>query len=107
MRLIKKPPILNKYFDTSNPRPDRSWAPHRIFNIGNSNPNSLIEYLNAIEDTLKIKAKKEYLPIQPGDVPATFSDCTSLESLINFKPNTSIKVGIKEFIKWYREFYEK
>ena len=107
MRLIKKPPILDKYFDTSNPQPDRSWAPHRIFNIGNSNPNSLIEYLNAIEDTLKIKAKKEFLPIQPGDVPATFSDCTSLENLIDFKPNTSIKDGIKEFVKWYREFYEK
>lgn len=107
IRLIEKPPSSDKDFDTSNPRTDRSWAPHRIFNIGNSNPNSLTDYINAIEDALSIKAKKELLPIQPGDVPATYSDCTSLEELIEYKPNTAIKDGIKEFISWYREFYGK
>lgn len=107
IRLIAKPPSSDKDFDTSNPRTDRSWAPHRIFNIGNSNPNSLTDYINAIEDALSIKAKKELLPIQPGDVPATYSDCTSLEELIEYKPNTAIKDGIKEFISWYREFYGK
>ena len=107
IRLIEKPPSSDKDFDTSNPRTDRSWAPHRIFNIGNSNPNSLTDYINAIEDALSIKAKKELLPIQPGDVPATYSDCTSLEELIEYKPNTVIKDGIKEFISWYREFYGK
>ena len=61
MRIIKKPPTPDKTFNTSNPKSDRSWAPHRIFNIGNSNPNSLIEYINAIENTLGIKAKKEFL----------------------------------------------
>ena len=107
IRLIAKPPSSDKDFDTSNPRTDRSWAPHRIFNIGNSNPNSLTDYINAIEDALSMKAKKELLPIQPGDVPATYSDCTSLEELIEYKPNTAIKDGIKEFISWYREFYGK
>lgn len=107
MRLIKKPPITDKYFDTSNPKTDRSWAPHRIFNIGNSNPNSLTDYINAIEDTLNMKAKKEFLPMQPGDVASTFSDCTSLESFINYKPNTPISKGVREFIKWYKTFYEK
>ena len=107
MRLIKKPPSTDKYFDTSNPKTDRSWAPHRIFNIGNSNPNSLTDYINAIEDTLNIKAKKEFLPMQPGDVASTFSDCTSLESYINYKPNTQISKGVREFIKWYKTFYEK
>ena len=107
MRLLKKPPIQDKYFDTSNPNPDTSWAPHRIFNIGNSTPESLIDYIKAIEDNLGIKAKKELLPLQPGDVPSTFSDCTSLESYINYKPNTSIKDGIKKFISWYRKFYGK
>jgi len=107
MRLLKKPPIQDKSFDTSNPNPDTSWAPHRIFNIGNSTPESLIDYIKAIEDNLGIKAKKELLPLQPGDVPSTFSDCTSLESYINYKPNTSIKDGIKKFISWYRKFYGK
>ena len=107
MRLLKKPPKSDKSFDTSSPSPEKSWAPHRIFNIGNSKPESLIDYIKAIEDNLGLEAKKELLPIQPGDVPATYSDCSNLESYINYKPNTSIKVGIKKFIIWYREFYGK
>ena len=107
MRLLKKPPTQDKSFDTSNPNPATSWAPHRIFNIGNSNPESLKDYIKEIENNLGIKAKKELLPIQPGDVPATFSDCTRLESFINYKPNTSIEEGIRKFITWYKEFYGK
>ena len=107
MRLLKKPPKSDKSFDTFSPNPETSWAPHRIFNIGNSKPESLIDYIKAIEDNLGLKAKKELLPLQPGDVPATYSDCSSLESYINYKPNTSIKDGIKKFIIWYREFYGK
>ena len=107
MRLLNKPPIQDKSFDTSNPNPDTSWAPHRIFNIGNSTPESLIDYIKAIEDNLGIKANKELLPLQPGDVPDTFSDCTSLETFINYKPNTSIEDGITKFISWYRKFYKK
>ena len=107
MRLLKKPPTQDKLFDTSNPNPDTSWAPHRIFNIGNSTPKSLTDYIKAIEDILGIKAIKELLPLQPGDVPATFSDCTKLESFINYKPDTSIENGIEKFISWYRKFYGK
>ena len=107
MRLLKKPPIQDKSFDTSNPNPDTSWAPHRIFNIGNSTPKLLIDYIKVIEDNLGIKANKELLPLQPGDVPATFADCTSLESFINYKPNTSIEDGIGKFISWYKKFYGK
>ena len=107
LRLIKKPPYPDQKFDTSNPQADRSWAPHKIFNIGNSNPNSLTDYIKAIEENLKMKAKKEFLPMQPGDVPATYSDCSNLEELIEYKPATSINDGIKAFISWYREFYGK
>ena len=107
MRLLKKQPTQDKSFDTSNPNPATSCAPHRIVNIGNSNPESLKDYIKEIENNLGIKAKKELLPIQPGDVPATFSDCTSLESFINYKPNTSIEEGIRKFITWYKEFYGK
>ena len=107
MRIMKKPARPYKSFDTSNPIADKSWAPHRIFNIGNSTPESLTEYINAIENALGIKAKKEFYPMQPGDVASTFSDCSNLESFINFKPNTSIKKGVNEFIKWYKNFYEQ
>ena len=107
VRLTKKPPKQDKLFDTLNPRADKSWAPHRIFNIGNSTPESLMDYINAIEESLGIKAKKILLPMQPGDVPSTFSDCTNLEEYINYRPNTSIKDGIEAFINWYKDFYEK
>jgi len=106
MRILNKPATADKSFNTSNPNPSSSWAPHKIFNIGNSNPTKLMKYIEAIEDELGIKAKKEFLPLQPGDVPATESDCSLLEQWIGFKPNTSIKDGVREFIKWYRDFYE-
>ena len=105
MRLIKKPPEINESFDTNKPSPESSWAPHRILNIGNSKPEALLDYINAIEDELGIEAKKDYLPIQLGDVPSTCSDCSILENLINYKPKTPIKKGINNFIKWYKEFY--
>ena len=106
IRLIKRPPKPDKSFDTSNPRADISWAPHKIFNIGNSNPESLTDYISAIEDSLGIVAKKIFLPMQPGDVPSTYSDCSSLERYINFKPNTPIKDGVDKFVNWYKNFYD-
>ncbi|MBO8230560.1 capsular biosynthesis protein CpsI [Prochlorococcus marinus str. MU1404] len=105
LKIIDKPPKSNKKFDTLNPNPANSWAPHKVFNIGNAKPVSLNDYISAIEDSLGIKAEKLLLPIQPGDVECTSSDCSALESWIDFKPNTPIKVGIKKFTKWYREFY--
>ncbi len=105
IRLLKKPATGDKSFNTSYPNPSTSWAPHKIFNIGNSNPKKLMEYIEAIEDELGIKAKKILLPMQLGDVAATESNSTKLEEWINFKPNTPIKVGIRKFIKWYRDFY--
>ena len=105
IRLLKKPATADKSFNTSDPNPFNSWAPHKIFNIGNSNPTKLMEYIEAIEDELGIKAKKLLLPMQQGDVAATESDSTKLEEWINFKPNTPIREGIKKFIKWYRDFY--
>ena len=65
-----------------------------------------MDFINAIEEELGKKANKEYLPIQPGDVPATESDSRSLEKWIDFKPNTSVKVGISKFISWYKDFYK-
>tara|TARA_Y100001978_G_C23693353_1_gene436073 strand:+ start:659 stop:1681 length:1023 start_codon:yes stop_codon:yes gene_type:complete len=106
VRLIDKPPINNINFDFQNPSSSTSWAPYRIFNIGNSNPIPLMEFIKAIEDKLGIKAQKEFLEMQPGDVSSTYADTSSLEDWTGFKPNTSIKKGISEFVDWYKSFYK-
>ena len=105
VRVVNKPATPDKHFDTKNPNPSISWAPHKVFNIGNSKPTPLMEYINTIEHELGIKAIKIMQPIQPGDVQATESDCSQLYKWIGFRPNTSIKVGVKKFIEWYRNFY--
>ena len=92
-------------FNTAMPDPANSWAPYRLFNIGNSNPIKLMSYIKAIENSLGIKAKKDLLPMQPGDVAATASDTSALEEWIEFKPNTSVEKGVSNFVEWYRKFY--
>ena len=106
MRLIHKPATSNIDFNVKNPSSGSSWAPYRIFNIGNSNPTPLMDFISAIEENLGIKAKKEFLGMQPGDVSATSADTSSLEDWTGFKPNTPIKQGISEFLSWYKEFYK-
>ena len=105
LRLMKKPISQNADFDHDKSDPGQSWAPHSIFNIGNSSPTPLMEYISEIENYIGKKAKKEFLPMQPGDVKATFADTSKLERYINFKPKTSIKDGLVKFIDWYKEFY--
>ena len=105
IRLIKKPPNKNNNFDKHNPTPNLSWAPYRIFNMGNSQKIILDEYVNAIEDSLKIKAIRNYLPVQPGEMFATESDNTLLKDWINFIPKTPINEGVKKFVDWYKYFY--
>ena len=82
-------------------------APYKIFNIGNSKPTNLEDYITAIEFNLNKKAKIVYEDMQPGDVKATYANTESLENEINFKPNTSINLGIKNFISWYISYYKK
>ncbi len=105
-RLIFKPATPQIDFDTSLPNAANSWAPYKLFNIGNSKPTQLMEYIEAIESSLGIKAKKNLLPMQSGDVQATAADTSALEEWIGFKPNTSIQEGVSNFVKWYRDFYE-
>ncbi len=106
-RLIKKPATPNKNFNPKKPDPSSSFAPHQIFNIGNSKPVKLLDFISSIEKCLKLEAKKEYLPIQPGEVISTFSNNTSLESYIGFKPQTSINEGVEKFVEWYKKFYPR
>jgi UDP-glucuronate 4-epimerase len=104
-RLIEMPFSGDNVSENNNFDPDISSAPYKVFNVGNNSPINLIEYVNAIENALKKKAKFEFLPMQDGDVPATNSDSTSLYKYIGFKPSTSVEFGIQEFIKWYLEYY--
>ena len=105
MRMLKKPAAPDPVFDPANPNPATSWAPHRVFNIGNSNPIPLMEYIEAVEDALEITAEKQFLPMQAGDVPATAADTAALEAWVDFKPNTSVRKGVARFVSWYREFH--
>ena len=105
-RLLNLPAVPREDFDRRSPDPSKSWAPHNIFNIGNSRPTQLVDYIKAIESALNLKASLEYLPMQDGDVEVTESDTTSLESWIDFKPNTSIEFGVKKFVDWYLDFYK-
>ena len=105
-RLLNKIPQKNNNFNKLLPDSDSSWCAHKIFNIGNSKPTKLIDYILAIEKSLGIKAIKEYLPMQPGDVQATSADTKSLEKWINFKPNTDINYGVKKFVDWYKNYHK-
>jgi UDP-glucuronate 4-epimerase len=87
------------------PDPARSFAPYRIFNIGNNRPVPLLDFIAALEEALGRRAKMELLPIQPGDVPSTMADVTELESAVGFRPSTTIREGIGRFVRWYREYY--
>ena len=104
-RLINKPAQINKRFNTSNPNPSSSWAPNMIFNIGNSNQINLMKFINLLEKEIDIKAIKEFEEMKPGDVKSTYSNNDLIYSWINYKPNTPIELGIKNFIKWYKSFY--
>ncbi|HOD62043.1 MAG TPA: NAD-dependent epimerase [Bacilli bacterium] len=103
VRVIDKPPLTSAH---TKPDPSSSnIAPYKIYNIGNSNPVKLMDYIEGIENALGKKAKKEFLPMQPGDVPNTYADVSDLVRDIGYKPPTKVEDGIKKFIKWYKEFY--
>ena len=105
MRLLEKPATADPGFDSQAPNPSTSWAPHLVFNIGNSNPTPLMDYIHAVEQALGVTAEKQLMPMQPGDVPATAADTSALEAWVDFKPNTPVKEGVARFVAWYRAFY--
>ncbi|MFD0794956.1 NAD-dependent epimerase [Mucilaginibacter litoreus] len=90
-----------------NPLPSNSSAPFAIYNIGNNSPVQLMDFISILEDELGIPAVKQYLPMQAGDVYSTYADVSPLINEVGYKPKTSLKEGIGEFVKWYKEFYIK
>jgi UDP-glucuronate 4-epimerase len=105
IRVLDKPATPNLAYNAARPDPATSNAPYRVFNIGNSQPTPLMEYIGALESALGIQAHKNYLPIQPGDVPATNADTSELAAWVGFKPNTPVTEGVKRFVGWYRGYY--
>lgn len=105
IRVIDKPATPAEGFDPSAPDPATSNAPYRVFNIGNSRPTPLMDYVRALETAMGREARKNYLPMQPGDVPATSANTSELEAWIGFKPGTAVEVGVLRFYEWYRLHY--
>lgn len=95
----------NPDWDGANPDPGTSRAPYKIYNIGNHEPVELLTFIETLEEALGIKAEKNMMPLQPGDVPATYADVDDLMRDVGFRPNTPIATGIERFVKWYREYY--
>lgn len=106
IRVADKIATANPLFDKANSDPASSSAPYRIFNIGNNQPTTLMDYIAAIESALGIVAKKNYMPMQAGDVPMTAANIDELDRWVSFRPNTTVKDGVTRFVDWYRSYYK-
>jgi UDP-glucuronate 4-epimerase len=106
IRVIDKPATPNPGFDTASPDSATSNAPYRVFNIGNNQPTPLMDYISALENSIGKISKKNYLSMQPGDVPATAANTDELDAWVGFKPNTAVQEGVAQFVDWYRDYYK-
>ncbi|PTI70163.1 NAD-dependent epimerase [Mammaliicoccus vitulinus] len=105
-RLVQKPAQPNPEWTGDNPDPSSSYAPYKIYNIGNNSPVRLMEFVEAIENKLGKVAKKNYMDLQPGDVPETYANVDDLFNNIDFKPETTIQDGVNNFVDWYLDYYK-
>jgi UDP-glucuronate 4-epimerase len=104
VRLVSRPAAPDRSYDSMSPNPGRSAAPWRIYNIGNNNPTQIEYVVELLEKGLGKKAVREMLPMQPGDVPATYADVEDLMREVGFRPSTSIEDGVARFVSWYRAY---
>ncbi|MDO5794731.1 MAG: NAD-dependent epimerase [Turicibacter sp.] len=105
-RLLPLAPKANPEWDETKDKLSESFAPYKVYNIGNNQPVQLETFISVLEDKLGQKAEKNYMEMQPGDVVRTYADTTDLEQAINFKPKTSIEEGLGKYVEWYKEFYQ-
>jgi len=105
VRVLDRPPKGDARWSGKNPDPGSSVAPYKIYNIGNNDPVKLLDFISAIEKATGRQARKRMLPIQPGDVPATYADVKDLIADTGYRPDTPIEEGVERFVAWYREFY--
>ncbi len=106
VRLIPKPPKANLQWDALNPIAGSSYAPYKVYNIGNNSPVKLLDFISILEEKLGVEAIKEFLPMQPGDVEETFADVSELMHDVGFQPSTPLEVGLANFVEWYRDYYK-
>jgi UDP-glucuronate 4-epimerase len=106
IRVADKPTTASPIFNPANPDPATSSKPYRVFNIGNNQPTPLMDYIHSLEAALCMTAKKNFLPMQPGDVPATAANTEELDAWVGFKPNTPVQQGVAKFVAWYRSYYK-
>lgn len=104
-RVINNVPKYNADYDKQNQDPGSSYAPYKVYNIGNNQPVQLMEFIETLEIKLGKEAEKEYLPLQPGDVPRTYANVDDLIRDVGFKPEISIDEGIGKFVEWYKDYY--
>jgi len=107
VRVMDKIPQPNLAWSGASPDPGSSKAPYKIYNIGNNQPVELMRFIEVLEDCLGVKAQKNLLPLQPGDVPITYADVDDLVKDVGFKPSTPIEIGIQRFVAWYCAYYQK
>jgi len=105
IRTLDNTAAPNPQWNGDQPDPATAASPYRVYNIGNNQPTELMRYIEIIEECVGKAAVKNFLPLQPGDVPATYADVEALERDVGYKPATRIEVGVAQFVKWYREFY--
>jgi len=106
VRVLDRPAEAQPGFDKARPDAASSWAPYRIYNIGNHQPVELMAFIGAIETVLGRQAEKRLLPMQDGDVPATYADTAELRALTGFNPSTPVEEGVRRFVEWYRGYYK-
>lgn len=106
IRTLDRPATPNPTWSGDKPDPGTSSAPARLYNIGNHQPVELLHFIQVLEQALGKNAEKKLMPLQPGDVPATYADIEDLSRDVGFKPATPIEVGIPRFVEWYRNFYK-
>ncbi|MBI5076273.1 MAG: NAD-dependent epimerase [Nitrospirae bacterium] len=107
VRVLDNVPAPNPAWSGDKPDSATSYAPYKLYNIGNNNPVELMHYIEVLEACLGRKAEKNLLPMQAGDVPATYADVDDLINDVGFKPSTSIEEGISKFVQWYKDYYKK
>ena len=105
VRIMARIPAPNPEWQGAAPDPGSSYAPFKVYNIGNNNPVELIDFIGEIEAALGKTARKEFLDLQPGDVPATYADIDDLTADVGFRPRTPLRDGIRQFVRWYRDYY--
>ena len=106
IKTLDNPATINANWNSNEPDPASSNAPWSIYNIGNNKPIQLMDYIKALEEALGMKAKVNFLPLQPGDVPDTYASTKKLKDEFNYKPSTSVVEGVSHFVKWYKNYYK-